>query len=193
MHGGPATPLLLLAATAAPASAFAADYLSAEQAERLIFPDADRFQTQDITLDAAQLRQLQDSGVRARSARWTLRTAWRQNERLGWVVVDDVRGKFELIGYAVGIAQDGSVRQVEVLSYRESHGGEVRLPAWRKQFVGKRAADAMELGQDIANISGATLSCRHLSEGVRRITRLVQWLRSEGPLREVATQPVNRP
>jgi hypothetical protein len=39
--------------------------------------------------------------------------------------------------YAVGIAANGKARQIEILNYRESHGYEVRLPAWRKQFVGK--------------------------------------------------------
>jgi Na+-translocating ferredoxin:NAD+ oxidoreductase RnfG subunit len=172
--------LIAMAVAAAPATAFAVDYLNAEQAARLIFPEADRFDTLDIALDAAQLRKLDDAGVRARSARWQLRAARKQERLLGWVVVDEVIGKFELITYAVGVADDGAVRQVEILSYRESHGAEIRLPAWRRQFVGKKPADPIELGNDIANVSGATLSCRHVTEGVRRIARLVQLLRSEG-------------
>lgn len=175
-----AHPLLVAIAAAAPVSAFAVDYLSAEQAQKLIFPDADRFEAVEVTLDAAQLRQLDDAGVRARSAHWTLRAAKQAQHTLGWVVVDDVIGKFELITYAVGIGADGAVRQVEILSYRESHGSEIRLPAWRRQFVGKKPTDAVELGNDIANISGATLSCRHVTDGVRRITRLVALLRSSG-------------
>lgn len=63
---------------------------------------------------------------------------------------------------------------LEVLEYRESHGGEVRMPAWRRQFVGKTASDAAALGREIKIISGATLSCRHLTEGVQRLLRLYQ-------------------
>jgi Na+-transporting NADH:ubiquinone oxidoreductase subunit C len=48
----------------------------------------------------------------------------------------------------------------------------VKLPAWRNQFVGKSAADPVKIGADIANISGATLSCTHITDGVRR---LVAW------------------
>jgi Na+-translocating ferredoxin:NAD+ oxidoreductase RnfG subunit len=174
----------LAAAAAAPSSAFAVDYLSAEQAARLIFPEADRFESADLTLDAAQMRRLeQQAGVKARSARWPLQAARKGAATLGWVVVDHVIGKFELIDYAVGLAADGTVRQVEILSYRESHGGEIRLPAWRRQFAGKHSADAIELGRDISNISGATLSCRHVTEGVRRIVRLMALLREDGLLR----------
>ena len=177
---------IVLAASAvalAPASAFAVDYLSAEQAAKLMFPDADRFESREITLDAAQLQSLDAQGVRARSARWPVRVAQRAGATLGFVVVDEVIGKFELITYAVGVGLDGAVKQVEVLSYRESHGHEIRLPAWRRQFIGKTAASPLRIGEDIANISGATLSCSHVTEGVRRIVAVVDLARRGGSLK----------
>jgi len=167
---------------AAPACAFAVDYLSAEQAAQLIYPDADRFEPREIALDAAQLQALDAQGVRGRSVRWPVRVAQRAGKTLGVVVTDEVIGKFELISYAVGIDLDGAVRQVEILSYRESHGGEVRLPAWRRQFVGKTTASPLKVGDDIANISGATLSCSHLTEGVKRIVAVVALARRQGSL-----------
>jgi Na+-translocating ferredoxin:NAD+ oxidoreductase RnfG subunit len=111
-----------------------------------------------------------------------VRVAKRGGATLGFVVIDEVIGKFELIGYAVGIALDGTIRQIEILSYRESHGFEIRLPAWRKQFVGKNAAAALRVGDDIANISGATLSCTHVTDGVRRIVAVVAQARRGGTL-----------
>lgn len=166
----------------APASAFAVDYLSAEQAAKLMFPDADRFTDREITLDEAQMRELASHGVQARSARWPVRVAQHGDATLGVVVVDNVIGKFERITYAVGIGTDGAVKQIEVLSYRESHGHEIRLPAWRKQFVGKTAASPLHVGEDIANISGATLSCTHVTDGVRRIVAVVDLARRAGIL-----------
>jgi len=35
--------------------------------------------------------------------------------------------------------------------------------------VGKTAASTLKLGEDIKNISGATLSCKHLTDGVKRV------------------------
>ena len=164
----------------APASAFAVDYLTADQAARLMFPDADRFETREIALDTAQMQKLDAQGIRARSPRWQVRQAQRGATTIGFVVVDEVVGKFELITYAVGIGTDGAVKQVEVLSYRESHGHEIRLPAWRKQFVGKTSAAPIRVGDDISNISGATLSCNHVTEGIRRIVNVLEIARSGG-------------
>jgi len=170
------------ALAAAPASAFAVDYLSLEEAQRLMFPDADHFDSREIALDATQLQSLDAQGTRGRSARWTVRIARHGDTTLGVVVADAVIGKFELISYAVGIDGDGAIRQIEILSYRESHGGEIRLPAWRKQFVGKGGDARLRVGDDIANISGATLSCTHVTEGVRRIVAVVALARRNGSL-----------
>jgi Na+-translocating ferredoxin:NAD+ oxidoreductase RnfG subunit len=174
--------ITLAALAAVPVSAFAVDYMTAEQAARSMFPEAERVEPRALVLDAALLQQLATAGVPARSARWPALLAWKGSTLLGVVVSDAVVGKFELIGYAVGIAADCTVRQVEILSYRESHGHEIRLPAWRRQFVGKTVAAPLRNGDDISNISGATLSCQHVTDGVRRIVAVVDAARRAGLL-----------
>ena len=176
---------VVLAATVcalAPASAFAVDYLTADQAGKLMFPEAERFDVRELKLDSSQMQQLNAQGLRARSAQWSVRVAQSGGVAQGYIVVDEVIGKFELITYAVGLGLDGAVKQLEVLSYRESHGHEIRLPAWRKQFIGKTNASPIHVGDDIANISGATLSCNHVSEGVKRVVAVVELARKSGAL-----------
>ena len=68
------------------------------------------------------------SGLPARSVDWRVFSAFRGDTALGYVVLDNVIGKFELISYAVAINPDASVKQVEILAYRESHGFEIRSP-----------------------------------------------------------------
>ncbi|HTT14099.1 MAG TPA: FMN-binding protein [Burkholderiaceae bacterium] len=166
-----------------PASAWAADYLSASEAEALMFPLADEFAPVNVSFDNAQLQEIgKRAGITARSAQWGVLVARRANATLGYVVIDNVIGKFELITYAVAVETDGAIRQIEILSYRESHGGEIRLPAWRRQFVGKTVAGPLRVGEDIANLSGATLSCNHVTDGVRRIVAVLQVAREAGAL-----------
>ena len=74
-----------------------------------------------------------------------------------------------MIIYAVSLTAKGAVKQVEILEYNETYGGEVRGDAWRQQFVGKTSAAPLVLNKDIKNISGATLSSKHLTDGVKRI------------------------
>ncbi|HZZ85660.1 MAG TPA: FMN-binding protein [Anaeromyxobacteraceae bacterium] len=169
-------------ALVAPAPALAVEYLTVGQAQAAIFPDADAFEARELSLDSAQQRALEAKLGGAVRARWPARLARRGGRLLGVLLVDEVIGKFERITFATGVDAAGAVRQVEILVYRESHGHEVRLPAWRKQFVGKTAASPLQVGEDIANISGATLSCRHVAQGVRRDLAVVEALRRAGAL-----------
>lgn len=160
---------------ASTSSAFATQYLTAQQAQALIFPQASAFKEANLQLTAEQMHAIESlSGLPARSAAWRVVSAWQGDKLLGHMVLDDVIGKFELISYAVGLAPDATVIQVEILAYRESHGFEIRNAAWRKQFVGKTAADKVAVGDNIANISGATLSSTHVTDGVRRVVAMAQ-------------------
>lgn len=171
-------PVLVLSAGVAAglaAPAFATQYLSVEQAQRVLFPDATAFKDAALQLNTEQMQAVEKiSGLPARSVGWRVFSAYRNSTLLGHVVVDDVIGKYELIGYAVALSPQAVVQQIEILSYRESHGFEIRNPAWRRQFAGKSAPAGLMVGDGIANISGATLSCTHVTDGVRRIAAVAQ-------------------
>lgn len=169
-------------AALAPISCYAVDYLSAEQAAKLLFPEAERFEVRELMLDTGLMKKLSEQGIKPRGAHLSLRLAWRGKELLGVLASDQVLGKFEQISYALGVAANGRLRGVEILSYRESHGAEIRLPAWRRQFVGKTHADPLQVGEDIANISGATLSCSHVTDGVKRQLAMVALAQRAGLL-----------
>jgi hypothetical protein len=93
---------------------------------------------------------------------------------VGHVFVDEVIGRQSLITYAVGVEPGGSLRNLEILSYRESHGGEIRNAAWRGQFAHRSDLDQLRFRTDIKNISGATLSSEHVTQGVRWVLALWQ-------------------
>ena len=158
-------------AAVAPA-AYATQYLSVEQAQYAAFPQAGAF-VPVAAPDAATASAL-DAPPGWAPRIFAARGA--DAATLGWLIVDQVLGKSEMITYATALDARGAVLSVEVLEYREAHGGEIRMAAWRRQFVGKTQSDAAALGRDIKNISGATLSCRHLTEGVQRVLRLHDFL-----------------
>lgn len=159
--------ILVPAAVFAPASltAYAVTYLTVEQAQQRMFP-GELFTPAFLNLSDEQARSIEErSGVNVRRREVKL---WKTSAG-GWFIVDDVVGKHEFITFALALSAEGSVKQIEVLDYRESYGGQVRETAWRAQFIRKSAADPVRLGEDIRNISGATLSCKNLTNGVRRL------------------------
>lgn len=155
---------LPISAIVAP-STFAVQYLSVAQAQDAIFPGKN-FSSAAIKLTAAQRKAIeQKSRVRVLKDE---QKVWRVSGG-GWFIVDEVVGKHEFITYAVGLNADGSVKQIEIMDYRETYGGQIRDEKWRAQFVGKTNRSTLRLDTDIKNISGATLSCRHVTDGVKRL------------------------
>ena len=146
-------------------SAFAVQYLNVEQAQKAIFPGKS-FTAAPVKLTSVQRKAIeQASGVRVLHDE---QRVWRVSGG-GWFIVDEVVGKHDFITYAVGLNTDGSVKQIEIMDYRETYGDQIRDQKWRAQFVGKTSKSTLKLDSDIKNISGATLSCRHITDGVKRV------------------------
>lgn len=145
--------------------AYVTVYLSVEQAQALLFPGAS-FQPDSRTLTDEQAKAIaKASGVDVRSKQLK---AWRVSTG-GWFIVDEVVGKHEYIPFALALDEKGAVKGVEILEYREAYGGQIREPEWRKQFVGKTPGTKLQLDKNIRNVSGATLSCKHVTDGVGRL------------------------
>ena len=157
--------LILMLLLAISIQAEAKEYLTVEQAQQLIFSGRAMTRT-PVSLSSEQQSKMTD----ASSVKFPFdgKNVWKVAEG-GWFIVDQVVGKHEFITYAIGINADGTVKQVDVLEYNESYGYEVKERSWMNQFAGKTAAMPIKLNQDIKNISGATLSCKHLSDGVKRV------------------------
>jgi len=170
----PLWPAIGLLAAVAPASVtIAATYLSVEAAQKALFPSADSFVPVVLTLTDAEKRAIAEAAG-PQAAHGELRTwaAKRGDAVLGHVFVDNVIGREDFITYAVGVGADGKLLPIEILDYRESHGGEIRNKAWRAQFAGRTDPSQLRMNKDIKNIAGATLSSEHVTAGVRRILAL---------------------
>ena len=158
---------IAVAAVSAPAAATV--YLSIDDAQRAMFPGG-RFIPHLLDFTPEQRKAIvQASGAQPYDKVQRVWEVKAGDRRVGWFFVDRVIGKHEFITYAVAMGADGTVRGIEILEYREAYGSEIRNPKWRQQFVGKRPGAPLKLDRDIKNISGATLSSRHVADGVRRL------------------------
>ncbi len=72
------------------------------------------------------------------------------------------------ISFAVKLSPKGAVERLEIMVYREQYGSEVKSDRFCRQFAGKTLADPLLLGDDVLIVSGASVSSRALTDGVRR-------------------------
>lgn len=157
--------LLPFALLAAPSAVHATTYLTAQQAQAQMFP-GEMMHPEFRQLSDAQIDAIKKASGEAPLSK-ELRV-WRASGG-GWFIVDQVVGKHEFITFALGLDPTGGVKSAEIMDYREAYGDGVRNPRWLAQFIGKHATDDVRLGKPIKNISGATLSSKHVTDGIRRL------------------------
>ena len=160
--------------------AHAVSYLSVDEAKKVCFSNANHFEKAHVIFskeEIAAIEKITEQSNQTRGQRiWK---AYQDQTFLGYFIIDQVIGKHELIDYVIALDPEGNVKQVEILNYRESYGYEVRSKHWRDQFVGKNCQSELELHGDIVNIGGATLSCRNVTRGVKKVLAVYETILKE--------------
>jgi hypothetical protein len=154
---------LATAAAAAAAQAPGKD----EAVVRSLFPDAERVETKDVILTDALVARIEGlARAKVKERLVTFYTARKGDAALGYLVIHShvVRTKRET--FAIAFEPDGRIRKITVLQFLEP--GEYKpSERWLRQFDGKGAKDRLAVGDDLAPISGATLTARGIAEESR--------------------------
>jgi hypothetical protein len=155
----------LAGVTGVAAPAFAgAHYLTIEQAQHLLFPKGTTFTEDFRQLTDKQMRDIEDlRGIKV--VDFDVR-AWKTSTG-DWMFVDHVMGRDDNVYYALRLSPQGAVKGIEIMECWELYS-QIRLPEWRAQFTGRKDGQLRRKG-DIENISGTTLSSKHITEGVIRM------------------------
>lgn len=145
------------------------------------FPGADRVSYAKISLSAAEVATLSQRIGRPIRGEWTIFSATKGGQAVGYTIVDEVRGMHEPITFATRFTTAGAISRMEVMQYREAYGGEVREQRFLKQFHGKTAASPMRPGRDIVAISGATISSHAVTRGAEESAAVLAHLLQQRP------------
>jgi len=86
---------------------------------------------------------------------------------LGYLIETKVVGRSGPFDIAVLFDEKRTVKRAMVVSYPWTHGRGVSRHSFTRQFEGKDPDDAIEVGTDIDAVTGATISCRAMAQGVR--------------------------
>ena len=168
MKASPFLAFMPLVAITAPA--YAVEYFNVSEAQQALFAEADRFDEHFLQFDDEQKEAIESlSDVRQRWKKQKVWKAYKGDQVIGWFIIDKVIGKHEFITYATALSVTGEITGIEIMDYRESYGDQVRMAPWRAQFNGKNDINQVRFNDNIANISGATLSCRNVTNGVKRM------------------------
>lgn len=149
-------------------------YFTEEEAAKVMFPESEHIRKDTLTLTPEQKKLIQERiGWKFPENSFAAYVGETQGKVDGYAIVQNTIGKHRPITYMVGVDSEGEVMNFEVLVYRESRGNEIATKRFNYQYHGKDVQDPIRINRDIINISGATMSVRSASAGVKRVLVLV--------------------
>jgi electron transport complex protein RnfG len=162
--------LLSASATAATAQAV----LTQAEALALAFPTATSVERRTGFLsegELARVRQLAGSRVEVRPGVLIHYVAKRGDQPLGVAYFDAHRVRTLSEVLMIVVSPRATVERIEILRFSEPP--EYRAPGgWLAQFEGEPLSDQLSVRRGIANITGASLTSRAVTESVRRVLAL---------------------
>ncbi len=162
----------------------AEELVKAEAALRVIFPSASSIEKREIILSQEQIDSVEGSAeisfAGAHSWKIIVYILKDADAVAGYAFEDTVNGKWGPIHYLVGLNPEGTVLQTIILDYHEKRGRPISKKRFLNQYKGKTIHDQVLLREDIDGITGATISSRSLTDGVRKILHIYELIKSPG-------------
>ncbi len=153
---------------------FAEVFLSEDEGVKIMLPKSERIRKEVIKLSPEKKAQIEERiGWKFPEQSFEVYIGESGDKIDGYALVQNTIGKHKPMTYMVGIDNTGHVSDVELLIFRESRGSEIRQKRFNAQYEGKTVADPVRINKDIINISGATMSVRSMSAGIKRVLVLV--------------------
>ncbi|MCX5721418.1 MAG: FMN-binding protein [Nitrospirae bacterium] len=149
-------------------------FMSEEEAVKLMFPKSERIKKELLKVSAEKKTVIEERiGWKFPEEAFEVYIGETGSQIDGYALVQNTIGKHKPMTYMVGVDARGRVSNVELLVFREARGSEVRTKRFNVQYEGKTVLDPVRINKDIINISGATMSVRSISAGVKRVLVLV--------------------
>jgi len=93
--------------------------------------------------------------------------------------LDNVIGKSMPITFFVLLDIEGNITSTNIIKYREPYGGAVSNDNWNEQFTGKNSGSDFTVGKSVNGISGATISVKSVTKGIRKIALLYEEIKDD--------------
>ena len=149
-------------------------YLTEEEALKLMFPKSTRIKKELLRVSADKKMTIEERiGWKFPEDSFDVYIGETGSQIDGYALIQNTIGKHKPMTYMVGVDHTGHVVNVELLVFREARGSEVRTKRFNVQYEGKTVLDPVRINKDIINISGATMSVRSMTAGIKRVLVLV--------------------
>jgi hypothetical protein len=144
-------------------------FMGKNKALKVAFPEADRMESETVSLTDEQRKILEQTAKATFGERtYTYHTGFRGNTLLRYAFIDThvVKSKYETVLVVVSLG--GEIEYIHILAFYEPP--EYMPPAsWLGQLIGKSLNDPIQIHVDVDTITGATVSTDSVAALSRKV------------------------
>lgn len=144
-------------------------FLTREKALELTFPDATEIEKRRVFLtDDQHSRAEREAKTRIDSKLYIFYVAKKNGRETGYAVIDThkLRTSTETVLYSID--RRGKLEKAEILAFFEPQDY-MQGDRWIDLFLGKDLSSSLEVGKDVPNITGATITSHSFADATRKI------------------------
>lgn len=149
-------------------------YLTEEEALDLVFPECDEIISDEFVMSPEEKNNLEKLlSRRLYEDGFKVYLGKKKGVIDGYAIITEEIGKFHPFTFIVGVTPQGKIKDIAILVYRESRGGEIAKKRFLYQFIGKSLKNPIRINKDIINVTGATMSVQYMCAGVRKVLAVI--------------------
>lgn len=144
-------------------------YYTTDEALKKVFPSATKIESSKYNLSEKKKSIIESRlGTKLKSNHYVIFTGYDEDTIMGYAIIIDEQGKYHPMTIMTCISPEFIVNNVVLMVYREKIGASVRKSRFTKQFHKKTSQHKLRVDQDIAAVSGATVSSYSMANAVRK-------------------------
>ncbi len=138
-------------------------------------PQATRFTSQQVALNAAQIEKIEralNARLSSEDRRPTFYPAYEGDKKIGMVIFVDETGHNGIIDIGVALDSTGQIASVKILNHREKNV--ITQENFLRQFIGKNSGDILKIEEEVIPHQDAVQASKAVTRAVKKALLLKQ-------------------
>ncbi|HLU81447.1 MAG TPA: FMN-binding protein [Flavobacteriaceae bacterium] len=140
------------------------------------------FETEDYQLKEIKVSENLQDQMKVEMNNKNFFQIFTQDQLLGYAYLGEAASMKKMFDYVVFFDKDLIIKKSKVLIYREDFGRQIGTRRWLSQFDGMNSTSNPQYGEDIAAISGATISASSMTRAMNGVLKSLAVLQKNGVL-----------
>ncbi|SHJ10270.1 FMN-binding domain-containing protein [Mesonia phycicola] len=137
------------------------------------------YEVENFTVEEIKTTSAINETLPAKTGNKNLFQIFSEGKLIGYAYLGQAPSKKKEFDYVVMFDNELIIKKSKVLIYRENYGQQIGTQRWLRQFIGMSPSSEVKYGENVAAISGATISASSMARAVNKVLKTMKILQEK--------------